>query len=1490
MATLLGAWLASAAAVAQNLVDPSFVPSTNDVAYASTLAVQADGKVVIPVISSSLGTVSLRRLGANGSFDATFAAVDLDREPQGLLVQPDGKILVFGAGLSTVGGRPVQGIARVNADGSVDGGFTTPTIQGRGVRRAALQPDGKILIGGKFFKVGSIEVHHVARLNADGSFDSGFVTANLPAGTSSDGVFGLSLRADGKIVIGGWLVAPATNELSTLLRLNADGSVDRNLTAVSGLAQVGGATLALPDGRLLASGLNALSENVLVRLNADDSLDTTFNPTFGEKIGGFFVQPNGKIVVSGLFSTANGQPHNYIVRLNGDGSTDNGFDPQGNSIDTYYVTSLAAQADGRILVTGTFQYVGATPRPGLARLLVPEPATQRLQFGASRSEVQWQRGGSGMELARAGFESSVDGLAWQRLGEAAWQQGTWTLGGVVLPANGSLWLRARGSASTGGAMDKGFSGSIIESTRQMIATVTPAAGAGGSISPSAPQFVDTEQPASFTVTPAAGQQILGVSGTCGGGLNGNTYTTQPLSADCTVVASFTSADNVVVTPTLVSGRGSISPPAPQAIAPGGHASFTLTPDTGFAIDSVGGTCGGSLDGAVYTTSAITANCTVDIRFSAITVTATVAVSGGHGSIAPATRSVDYGSTATFSVMPDSGYNASVSGCGGTLSGGVYTTAPLTADCTVSASFGSFAAVGELEVWVSKVADEGTMPDPCLTQQNTQLTVAKGERVEYCGRFTNHGDRAVSRWVVYRDALNGVVNPMRLAVGGGGFSYPIQPGESALFVGDGDSVLETTDLAVTYTALGIDSFTDLPRYVYDSAPFEAMDLSASHNAVDLGLVRQGTTRSIGLPFSFNFYGVPVDRLCVGNDGVVQPALQTCSEPSDLITPMLIMPALRMSNYGYMTGDFGRYGSYAGGSVYYEIQGKAPHRRVAIEWRNKAIAGTSGTGVTFQALIDEADSAITFQYVSMGTGDPAAADGNGTLAGLHLAQGFSQIYPSGPLLTNGKAVRWTPATQPFSAVAKASARITVVAPDVSVDPPAVAAASALGGSATVALNIANRGNAALDWRLAAGGDGRGFQIAQSYAGSLSSPSALSGHARRDGVAVRRPPLEGRPAATSSASHTVVETGTNAADLQVPAYGHATDGVNSDTTSPVVLDAAAPAVVSPIPLGYHGFNAAPIYTFAFVDNRFDRLYELTLGGCGSDAGCIGPYLRLDSIAAATDPNSSDNAFVLAGAQILPWAGFDVRYQQWRGMKWDAATQTLYAVASDWFPFGLTPPPPPYRSDLYAISPLTGIATHVARIDDISSDGTVIADIAIDNHGNLYGLDMLTDSLVAIDKSSGHVRTIGSTGLDVYLWDIQSMDFDGTSGALYYATWTRDSTVGAQMFLLDTTTGSANLLGVIGDGHNGVRGLSIAKPRGPCVDADTVPWLSLERTEGSVPGDNSEAVAIRFNAAGLAQGTYRANLCLDNNTPYKSQIVVPVTFTVAAGDRIFADGFEAH
>jgi uncharacterized repeat protein (TIGR01451 family) len=70
-----------------------------------------------------------------------------------------------------------------------------------------------------------------------------------------------------------------------------------------------------------------------------------------------------------------------------------------------------------------------------------------------------------------------------------------------------------------------------------------------------------------------------------------------------------------VTP-VAGANGSIAPSTPQFVNDGATTAFTLTPDSGYAIDSVTG-CGGSLVGNLYTTGAITANCTVNASFAAV---------------------------------------------------------------------------------------------------------------------------------------------------------------------------------------------------------------------------------------------------------------------------------------------------------------------------------------------------------------------------------------------------------------------------------------------------------------------------------------------------------------------------------------------------------------------------------------------------------------------------------------------------------------------------------------------------------------------------------------------------------------------------------------------------------------------------------------------------------------------------------------------------------
>lgn len=132
-------------------------------------------------------------------------------------------------------------------------------------------------------------------------------------------------------------------------------------------------------------------------------------------------------------------------------------------------------------------------------------------------------------------------------------------------------------------------------------------------------------------------------------------------------------------------NGSMSPTGPKVVATGGTAVFTVTPASGYSAAVSG--CGGSLAGNLYTTGAITADCTVTASFipSQFTVTPSA---GSNGTITPGTaQSVAYNGTSSFTVTPASGFGiVSVTGCGGSLSGSTYTTGAITGDCTVSASF------------------------------------------------------------------------------------------------------------------------------------------------------------------------------------------------------------------------------------------------------------------------------------------------------------------------------------------------------------------------------------------------------------------------------------------------------------------------------------------------------------------------------------------------------------------------------------------------------------------------------------------------------------------------------------------------------------------------------------------------------------------------------------------------------------------------------------
>ncbi len=1452
-AIVLLAFASGMPARAQGILDPSFAAPADwlSPARVSALGVQPDGRIVVAGYFYSTQNVRVMRLNLDGSEDTSFARVRTDEDPKFVLIQPDGKILIGAqqnGALANVNGHDVMNLARLNADGTLDQTFQGPWIDfdGNNIRGLALQPDGKLLIAGSFNSVSDQPQKCIARLNPDGSLDPTLVSP-FPSGLFCPEY--IALRADGKIYASGSFPFPANSSpRSTLVRLNPDGSLDANLSQTVGFDGAVRTLSALPDGRLLVGGSDGGGR--VIRLNADDTRDTSFDVRFYHSAGpaivnGLFAQPDGKVVVSGTFVAAGDQPRPGIARINADGTIDGTFALPEQGVDLPVFAMASAQADGKILILGSFTQIEGAPREGLARLRVPETTTQRLSINAAHNGVRWQRSGAGMQLAQVKFESSTDGQAWTPLGSATWNLDAWELGGLSLPAQSNLWLRAAGVASSGAAqIGAGINSSVIGASRQVVATVSPSAGAGGSISPSVAQYVDAGSTAQFTITPAAGQQILFVGGSCGGTRVGNVFTTNAVEADCTVLAQFVDAAAIVVSPYAAAG-GTISPAQPQAAQAGTALTFTITPDAGHAIAGVGGSCGGQLSGHAYTTAPLQANCSVEASFVLTTATVTASATGGHGSIGPASQTLNYGEVATLTVTSDPGYNAIVSGCGGTLSGSVYRTAPLTGDCAVTAQFSAYADAG-----TSMTLRLSLDPQNVCSVGTPSIEVQFGQDVWICANLHNGTGRRLRPMTIWRGPAAGDLNAVRpdfIQINGmnagaswaNGYFAPISARAS------GDVTVTWSGLADPGTG-GSDNAL-VPTYVHDEqAAFVPIDLSSSPQATDLGLIHPGTYAMVRMPFKFNFYGIPTDILCVSNDGALVPANEICNTWGDGSGSLQAAVALR-STIDYTTG-------YEGGAVRSAVIGAAPNRRFVVEWRDKRILGAGSGGVTFQALIDEADSAITYQYVSMTVGDASVDNGQGAQAGLLLeSHRLRNDYPSGATLTDGKTIRWTPSTQPFTALTSASAHITVLAPELEVQPASIGAQAAPGASATATLTLGNLGNVAAQWEaLAAAGDGRGFEI-----GSAFEPTSVRAPSQAATTVRRAPP----PAHAQS--------GGVDGSASVPAFAHAWESQNNSRL--VSFAAGSPPSAAP---AHFSVNLWAVMAGGFVDDDFSQLYLMQSAGASDDASWMGELQRLD-------PHSfGAGRSILRGVGTAPLGG-----GAWRGLRWDARTNTLFGVASN---YGAAVPPP-FHTDLYRIDPVTGWSTRLARLDSVSSDGTALADIAIDNHGNLYGIDMGTDTLIAIDKVSGHVRPIGPTGLNVGYYNLQSMDFDHSTGTLYYATWTEASAVGAQMFTVDTATGATTLVGTIGDGRSGLRALSIAKPASICVDAAQVPWLSLDRDQGTVDAASAQTVTLSFDAQGLAVGTYRANLCIGNDTPYRSQITVPVTLTVAT-DGIFADGFEAR
>jgi len=237
------------------------------------------------------------------------------------------------------------------------------------VNRIAVQGDGRIVVGGAFSQIAGMPRAHLARLLADGSIDASFAATGL--GGPSVIVSAIALQNDGKILVGGTFTAAGSYLRNNLARLNADGSVDTSFDPAPSGGIAGDCVCALAiqsDGRILVGGnfsqIAGAARTNLARLNPDGSIDGAFDPPVDSVVYALHLQSDARIVIGGSFNNVDAAPRHHIARLNRSGSLDQQFDPDADAS----VTAIAAQADGKLLLTGTFSSVGNTQRLNLARI------------------------------------------------------------------------------------------------------------------------------------------------------------------------------------------------------------------------------------------------------------------------------------------------------------------------------------------------------------------------------------------------------------------------------------------------------------------------------------------------------------------------------------------------------------------------------------------------------------------------------------------------------------------------------------------------------------------------------------------------------------------------------------------------------------------------------------------------------------------------------------------------------------------------------------------------------------------------------------------------------------------------------------------------------------------------------------------------------------------------------------------------------------------
>ncbi|MET0231243.1 MAG: hypothetical protein ABW186_09965 [Rhodanobacteraceae bacterium] len=728
--------------------------------------------------------------------------------------------------------------------------------------------------------------------------------------------------------------------------------------------------------------------------------------------------------------------------------------------------------------------------------------------------------------------------------------------------------------------------------------------------------------------------------------------------------------------------------------------------------------------------------------------------------------------------------------------------------------------------VTTVGNE-VLPDACASEDTIDATI--GDQLNFCYTVTNQTGIDLD-YHTLQNNVDGTILSER--------TISIPSGATAQY-----NVFETVGVSNTYTstwtaqdvASGYSSvvesgggncadrvFADGFETAAPGCPGSAfVDITATGTPLGLGDDDEVTAT---MPFSFNFYGMTSNQICIDNNGVVLFGVAACpnlflianaSLPVSLPAPA-IMP---------LWDDF----DSESGNVYVDTRGSAPNRQYIVEWFDRVhYDGSSNVdGATFELIFNE-DGTLQFEYDDVAytafenvTSDPDDC-GLGACATIGMQTDttlYNQYSAFEQAVSDDTGIIWS-ATTPQIFTSTDSVTVNVGAPQIVVNPASLTGTGAPGANGSIPFAIENHGDRDLLWTL-----------------DEAAPANL--HFPPPGTRFALP--LGDPAAASIARAPIVRSAKSPhARLHVPLAGPATTFA-ADIYQGLLetFDVQDPSTVNVVATGI----GQAFVGGAFVDGDFSKLYAIA-GDFGADPG---GFFTLDTATGAT---------TLIGDATNGLA------EGYSGLAYDTVGATMYAASSS---CGSS-------SHLWTIDRATGAATPVGFI----SGAPCIVAIAINAEGEMYGLDLSTDALYAIDKTTGDAALIGSIGFDANFG--QDMAFDLASDTLYLAGFDIGAGIDS-LYTVDVQTGAANIIAPIGSVLAEVDAMGIETVGGPCASPQDLAWLSLDPSSGTTAASSSTPVVASIDGTGTVDGDILAGtVCARSNDPQHHVVEVPIEYTVAA------------